>query len=200
MGQKSGKKTMTSQFTDMTSLSSFLICRVFLAKFSYWSMFHVNIMTGSGFMTIFVYKRLTRNPEIGITSDWVLPNISRLGWVRVTKCGRNVSNKKLLNDTKCQIGVKFVVFSFSVNSTSQDVTIISVKKTPSFSWRLARLVKLINLHVWSILLQGVQYNPTCLKAVSLVSNKLSYRDNAGGQFTGSRASKRKGSSLQETFQ
>ena len=39
---------------------------VFLVKFSYWSKFHVNIMTGSGVMTIFVYNRLTRNPEIGI--------------------------------------------------------------------------------------------------------------------------------------
>ena len=29
---------------------------------------HANIMTGFGVMTIFVYKRLIRNPEIGNTS------------------------------------------------------------------------------------------------------------------------------------
>ena len=34
-------------------------CRAFLVKFSYWSKFHVNIITGSGVMTIFVYKGLT---------------------------------------------------------------------------------------------------------------------------------------------
>ena len=39
--------------------------------------FHVNIITGSGDMTIFFYERLTRNPEIGnksafwsISGDW----------------------------------------------------------------------------------------------------------------------------------
>ena len=32
-------------------------------KFSYCSKFHVNMITGYGVMTIFVYKRLTRNPD-----------------------------------------------------------------------------------------------------------------------------------------
>ena len=35
-----------------------------LVKFSYWSKFHVIIITGSGVMTIGFYKGLTRNPEI----------------------------------------------------------------------------------------------------------------------------------------
>ena len=38
---------------------------VSLVKFSYWSKFNINIATGSGVMIIFVYKGLTRNPEIG---------------------------------------------------------------------------------------------------------------------------------------
>ena len=38
-----------------------------LVNFSYWSKFHANIITGSGIMTIFFYKGLTRNPEIGNT-------------------------------------------------------------------------------------------------------------------------------------
>ena len=50
-------------------------------------------------MTYFVCKGLTRNPEIGNTPIWVLPNIWRLGRSRDTKFGRNVSNKMLLRVT-----------------------------------------------------------------------------------------------------
>ena len=53
--------TMRSQFVDMTSSSA---RRVSFVEFSYWSKFHVNIITGFGVMTIFVHKGLTRNPEI----------------------------------------------------------------------------------------------------------------------------------------
>ena len=42
-------------------------------------------------MTIFFYKGLTRNPGIGNTPIWVLPIF-----------GTNVSNKILLNVSKCQ--------------------------------------------------------------------------------------------------
>ena len=77
-------------------------CFVSLVKFSYWSKFHVNIITGSGIMTIFFYKGLIRNPEIGNTPVWVLSNIWRLGRVRGTKFGANVSNRMLLNATKFQ--------------------------------------------------------------------------------------------------
>ena len=45
----------------------------FFVKFSYWSKFHVNIITGSEVMTIFFYKGLTRNPETGNTPVWVFP-------------------------------------------------------------------------------------------------------------------------------
>ena len=83
--------------------------RVCLINISYWSKFHANIMTGYGFMTIFVYKGLTWNPEIGITPVWVFLNIWRLGRVRDTKFGTNVSNKKLLNTAKCQ-GYNFYRF------------------------------------------------------------------------------------------
>ena len=69
---------MTSQFSDMTSTSNFFVS---LVNFSYWSKFHVNIITGSGIMIIFYYKGMTRNPEIGNIPVWVLPNIWRLGGV-----------------------------------------------------------------------------------------------------------------------
>ena len=46
---------------------TFLTFFVFLVKVSYLPKFHVNIITGSGVMTISFYKGLTRNPEIGNT-------------------------------------------------------------------------------------------------------------------------------------
>ena len=42
----------------------FCRCFVSLVKFSYWSTFHVNIINGSGVMTIFFYKWLAINSEI----------------------------------------------------------------------------------------------------------------------------------------
>ena len=84
-------------------------CFVSLVKFSYWSKFHVNIITGSGIMTIFFHKGLTRNPEIGNTSVWGFPNIWRLGRVMDTKFGTNVFNRMLLNAAKYQ-GCSFYHF------------------------------------------------------------------------------------------
>ena len=63
---------------------------VSLVKFSHWSKFHVNIITGSGIMTIFFYKGLTRNPEIPpsefcpISGDWGelwIPNLARMSLI-----------------------------------------------------------------------------------------------------------------------
>ena len=92
--------TMTSQFANITSSYFFLPCFVSLVNFSYWSKFHVNIITGSGVMTIFFYEGLIRNPEIGNTIAWVLPDIWRLGQFRDTKFAANVSNEMLLNAAK----------------------------------------------------------------------------------------------------
>ena len=71
-----------------------------LVKLSCWPKFHVNIMTGV--TKFFSYKGLTRNLEIVNTPLWVLPSILRLGQVRDTEFGLNVSNKMLLNAPKCQ--------------------------------------------------------------------------------------------------
>ena len=63
-------------------------------------------------MTIYFYKELTRNPEIGNTPVWVLPNIWRLERVRNTKFGMDVTNETneiLLNATKCH-GYSFYRF------------------------------------------------------------------------------------------
>ena len=84
-------------------------CFVSLFNFRYWSKFHVNIINGSGIITIFVYMGLTRNPEIGNTPVWVLSNIWRLGQVMDTKSGTNVTNRMLLNAAKFQ-GYSFYGF------------------------------------------------------------------------------------------
>ena len=82
--------TMKSQFANMTSPSiSFDVAFVSLIKFSYWFKFHVNIITGSGVMVVFFFRNW---PEIGNTTIWVLPNIWRLGPVRDTKFGTDVSS------------------------------------------------------------------------------------------------------------
>ena len=49
---------MMPQFVDMTSL------------FNYWSKLHANNITGSGVMTIFVGKELTRSSKFGNTPVW----------------------------------------------------------------------------------------------------------------------------------
>ena len=88
---------MTSQFADMTLF--FWRCFDSLVKFSYCSKFHVNT---SLVLIIFFYKGLTKNPEIGNIPARVLPNIWKLGRVRDTKLGTDVSNEMLLNAAKCQ--------------------------------------------------------------------------------------------------
>ena len=77
-------------------------CFISLVSFSYWSKFHINIITGSGIMTNFFYQGLTRNQEIGKNLVWVFPNIWRLVQVRDTTFDKKVSYKMLLNTAKCQ--------------------------------------------------------------------------------------------------
>ena len=55
-------------------------------------------MTGPEVVTIFVYRD---SAEIGNTNVYVLHNIWRLGQVRDTKFGMNVSNENLLNSANC---------------------------------------------------------------------------------------------------
>ena len=100
-------------FRHDVNVKFFWRCFVSLVKFSYWSKFHVNIITGSGIMTIFFYKGLTRNPEIGNTPVWVLPNIWGLGQIRDTKFGTDISNEVLLNAGKCTVQkMKFSIKDF----------------------------------------------------------------------------------------
>ena len=93
---------LTVNWKNVVIVEVFWCCFSSLVKFSYLSKFHVNIITSSGVMTISFCKRLTRNPEIGNIPVWVLPNIWRLGQVKNSKFGTNVSNKILLNAAKSQ--------------------------------------------------------------------------------------------------
>ena len=77
-------------------------CLVVPVTLNYWSKCHVSIITDSGVMTIFLYKGLTRNPEIANNPVRVLPNIWRVGRVGGTKFSTNISNEMFLNAAKCQ--------------------------------------------------------------------------------------------------
>ena len=60
-------------------------CFVSLVKFSYWSKFHLSIIIGSGIVTIFFYKGLTRNPEFWpISGNWGelwIPNLAQISLI-----------------------------------------------------------------------------------------------------------------------
>ena len=60
-------------------------------------------------MTIFFYKRSTKNLKIGNTAIWVFSDIWRLRRVMYTKIDTNIFNEMLLNDAKCQ-GYSFYRF------------------------------------------------------------------------------------------
>ena len=96
------KMTMTSQFSDMTSTSNFFDVALFLLKSLVTSRSLMSISSLVLELWLFFYKGLTRNPEIGNTTVWVLPNIWGLGQVAGTKFDTNVSNRMLLNAAKFQ--------------------------------------------------------------------------------------------------
>ena len=109
LARNSKNENGVTMFRLDVNVKFFWSCFISLIKFSYWSKIHVNIITGSGIMTIFFYKGLSRNLEIGNTLVWVLPNIWRLERVMNTTFGTNVSNRMLLNVAKFQ-GYNFYHF------------------------------------------------------------------------------------------
>ena len=94
---------MKSKFVDMTSSSHFWRCRISLVKLSYWSQFHVNIMTGSGVMTISFIRDWPeiRKSEIPpsefcpISGDWGKPGIPNLARMSLTKCYWMLQNARV---------------------------------------------------------------------------------------------------------
>ena len=55
---------MKSQCSKRKPSSTFFAAVLFKFRFSYWSKFYVNIVSGSGVIAIFLYKEFNRNPEI----------------------------------------------------------------------------------------------------------------------------------------
>ena len=96
------KKDKASHLSDMAPWPSLFDVFLFLLSSFRRSKFHFNVIIGSGVITIFVYKGMTRNSEIGNTPVCVLPNIWRLGRVRDTTLCTNFFNKMLLDAAKCQ--------------------------------------------------------------------------------------------------
>ena len=94
IGRKLKRWQWHHNFTTWRHRQFFWRCFVSLVKFSYWSKFYIFIITGSGIMTIFFQEGLTRNPEIGNTLVWVLPNIWRLWWI--TKGIANLAQTSLI--------------------------------------------------------------------------------------------------------
>ena len=106
------KMTMTSQFPDMMSSSTFFDAVFFLLS---------NLVTGPSFRSIsslvlelwqFSFIRdwpETRNLEIGNTPPWGFPIIWRLRRVVFSKFGTNVYNRMLLKAAKFQ-GYRFYRF------------------------------------------------------------------------------------------
>ena len=76
---------------------------VSLVKFSYWSKFHVNIIVGSGVMTISLYKGLTRNLENGntpsdfcpLSEDWDELGLLNLTGTSLIKCYWMLQNARV---------------------------------------------------------------------------------------------------------
>ena len=98
------KMTMTSKFSDMTSMPNFSDLVLFFLS---------SLVTGPSFTSIsslvlelWKFSFIRDWPEIRNNPVWVLLNIWRLGRVMDTKFGTNISNRMLLN------AAKFECYSF----------------------------------------------------------------------------------------
>ena len=92
--------TMTSQFAAMTSLSFFCHYFLSLVKFIYWSMFNINIITGSG-----VLDQKSGNwkfPCLGFAEIRIYLETGASFSSLDTKFGKKVSNKFILYLAKYQ--------------------------------------------------------------------------------------------------
>ena len=101
---------------------------------------------------------MTRNPEIGYTPAWVLPDIWRLGPVRDTKFGTNVSNKMLLNAAKCQ-GYSLYRF-WVVNRWSKDThlppRVDHFRAATCKQWSPCRALKWVECAEYNVVLKKIK--------------------------------------------
>ena len=98
---KSAANRMASYFYDMKSRTKFFDVILFpFLKFRQCSKFHVNIITDSRVMTIFIYREFVQ--EIEKTLVLTLSNIRGLERDKDTKFGIVVSNQ-LLQSIECEV-------------------------------------------------------------------------------------------------
>ena len=92
INRKNDNDVTTCQY-DLT-IKLFWRCFILLVEFIYWSKWHVNVITGSGGMTIF-FKRdwpeirkseIPRSEFCPISGDWGELGISNLTWMSLIKC------------------------------------------------------------------------------------------------------------------
>ena len=110
----------------------FWCCFVSLAKFRYWSKFHVIIITGSEVITIGIYKGLSRNPKIGNVLVSVFPKIWKLRQVR----DKNLARIFLM---KCYYMLQ------NTRATAFTVFELLRKKPQRESWQSSVLMSLLRI-------------------------------------------------------
>ena len=150
----------------------FLCFCVSFVKFSYWFNFHVNTITSSWFMTIFVlgFGQKSRNRKYPLSEFFSINICWRLGRIRDAKFGMNVSSEKLLNLAKCQV--------YSL----QDFWIIKGKPTGEVGVKTSPTQIRVK-HIW--LLSGYQALPTALTStrfsLDISSWKTTFSQNTFGR-------------------
>ena len=91
------KMAMASQSSDITSSSIFLTFFVSIVKFSYWSKFHVNIITGSEVMSISFYKGFTRmRAHVHLVCDIYCAYAYFCGCDSTIFCFRKLKSRRLI--------------------------------------------------------------------------------------------------------
>ena len=83
-------------FWHDTIVNFFWRCFVSLAKFRYWSKFHVNINPGFAVMTVYLNKGLIRNLEIGYTPVLVFDKLEKVNLAQtfLLKCYSMLRNAR----------------------------------------------------------------------------------------------------------
>ena len=139
IGHKSQRKTVTLQFANrwwhcqIFQMLQCFFCQVqLLVQVS--CQYHDWFWSYDNFYLWRIDKR-SRNQKYHLLS---LPSIWRLGWVRNTKFGTNVSNKMLLNDAKCQ-GYNFCFWFIQGNPTG------GIKLPPPPTLGLSGLISYISI-------------------------------------------------------
>ena len=102
---------MISQFADIIwNFFFFLMLFCFFCQLSYWSKFHVNIITSSGVMIIFFYQGLIRNPEIRNTTILSFAQYLRTGAGKLIRIP-NLARRSLIKCYRMLQNIRVTAFT-----------------------------------------------------------------------------------------